>query len=428
MEYNEILNIIHSKRIFGKKLGLQRIETLLSKLGNPQDKLKIIHIAGTNGKGSTTSMCCKILEDSGYKVGKFISPYLVDFCERISINGENISPKRLEELVLRVLEIDKELEEPTNEFEFITSMAYLYFYEENVDIAVIEVGLGGRFDSTNVIKNPLISVITSISLDHTNILGDTIKEIAFEKCGIIKPKVPVVCYGKQNKEALEVIRENCKEKESPLIIPDCNVEIIKQDVEGTVFKYKNFKVEVKMLLEHQIYNSLSAFETMLYLRENEYFKISDENILNGIKDTMFPGRFQIFSKNPYIIVDGSHNVEGVETLKKGIEKYFGDKKIITLVSMVKDKNYVEALEKISQISDYSVVTEIKDNHRAETAEILSENIKCEHIIEKDNKKALDICIDLLRKDRNSVLIICGSLYLAGDMIKILRQTEPLNIN
>lgn len=426
MEYSEILNIIHSKRIFGKKLGFQRIGTLLSGLGNPQDKLKIIHIAGTNGKGSTTSMCCKILEDAGYKVGKYISPYLVDFCERISINGENISQKRLEELVLRVLEIDKELEEPTNEFEFITCIAYLYFYEENVDVAVIEVGLGGRFDSTNIIKNPLISVIASISLDHTNILGDTIKEIAFEKCGIIKPKVPVVCYGKQNKEALEVIKDCCKEKESPLIIPDCDVDIIKQDIEGTIFKYKNFEVEVKMLLEHQIYNSLSAFETMLYLRENNNFKISDENILNGIKNTMFPGRFQVFSKDPYIIVDGSHNVEGVETLKQGIEKYFDNKKIITLVSMVKDKNYVEALKKISEISDYSVVTEIKDNPRGETAEILSQNISCEHTIEKNNEKALDICLDLLKKDKDSVLIICGSLYLAGDMIKILRQIKTLN--
>ncbi len=421
MKYSEILNIIHSKKTFSQKPGLHRIGALLSKLGNPQDKLKIIHIAGTNGKGSTASMCCEILKNAGYKTGKFISPYLIDFCERISIDSENISHKRLEEIVLKIYELDKQLEEPTNEFEFITAAAYLYFYEENVDIAVIEVGLGGRFDSTNIIKNPLVSVITSVSLDHTKILGNTVKEIAFEKCGIIKPYIPVICYAKQNEEALEVIEDYCKEKNSQLIIPEYNVKIEKQDISGTVFRYKNLRIEIKMLLEHQIYNSLSAIECCFYLRENKGFLISDKNIEEGIKNTFFSGRFEVFSKNPYIIIDGSHNIEGIETLCQGVKKYFKDKKIIALISMVKDKNYIEALNKISDFADNAVVTEIKDNPRAEKAEKLAENLKCDFIIEKDNKKALYTSLDLMKKYKNTALIICGSLFLAGDMTKILRQ-------
>ncbi len=424
MSYKKTLELIHSKKTFSQKPGLHRIGALLSKLQNPQDKIKVIHVAGTNGKGSTCSMCHEVLKEAGYKVGKFISPYLYDFRERISINGENISEERLEELTLRVLKIDKTLEERTNEFEFITALAYLYFYEENVDVAIMEVGLGGRFDATNIIKKPLVSVITSISFDHTKILGDSISKIAYEKAGIIKDNIPTICYALQNSEAIEVIEKCCKEKESPLIVPKLPVEVLKSDIEGTLFRYKNEEFFISMLSDHQVYNALSVIECLYYLREKKGFEISDGDIKEGFKNTFFPARFELFSKEPLIIIDGSHNVEGLTSLSRGVEKYFKGKNIIVLLSMVKDKDYIEGLKIIDKIAHKAVITEIKNNPRAEKAEILSENLTCPHIIEKDNEKAIEISLSLLEKDKNAVLVICGSLYLAGDMTKILRQIAP----
>ncbi|MBR4949703.1 MAG: bifunctional folylpolyglutamate synthase/dihydrofolate synthase [Clostridia bacterium] len=424
MSYKETLELIHSKKTFSQKPGLHRIGALLSMLQNPQDKLKVIHIAGTNGKGSTCSMCSEILKEAGYKVGKFISPYLYDFRERISINGENISEKRLEELTLRVLEIDKTLEERTNEFEFITALAYLYFYEEKVDVAIMEVGLGGRFDATNIIKSPQVSILASISLDHTGILGDRVSQIAYEKAGIIKENVPTICYALQNPEAREVIEKCCHEKNSSLIIPSPSVEVLKSDINGTSFRYKDKEFFINMLLDHQIYNALSVIECCYYLRDEKGFDISDDDIKKGLENTFFPARFEIFSKEPPIIIDGSHNVEGLTSLSNGIQKYFKDKNIILLLSMVKDKDYIEGLKIMDKIAHKAVITEIENNPRAEKAEKLAENLSCPHIIEKDNKKAVELSLSLTEKDKNAVLIICGSLYLAGDMTKILRQIKP----
>ena len=240
MNYTGSVEYIHSLLRFGIKPGLERISELLSLLGNPQEKVKAIHIAGTNGKGSTSTMTANILKNAGYRTGLFTSPYVINFRERIRINGEMIPEDALAETVSRVKEkIDILNEQGTEitEFEAITAAAYLYFAEEGCDFAVMETGLGGRFDATNVITKPAICIITSISFDHTDILGDSLEKIAFEKCGIIKRNCPVVTSENQSSEAMQVIKKTCEEKSSPLFITDPQKATVISDTLGkTVFR------------------------------------------------------------------------------------------------------------------------------------------------------------------------------------------------
>ena len=314
MKYFEILNYIHSLGNFSLPPTLDRIKAVLKILGNPQNNFKSVHIAGTNGKGSVSSMTAKVFKNAGFKTALFISPYVIDFRERIQINGEFITENDLCTYAERIMATKAQL----TEFEFITAMAFLYFSDKKCEIAVIETGLGGRLDATNSLQNVMVSVITKIGLDHTAVLGDTLEKIAAEKCGIIK-NAPLVTSFNQPEGAMGVLK-----KYNP-IIPDKNeLKIFKSDISGNTYIYKGVKYSTSLIGYHQIENSLIVIEMV----KNCGINIPTETVQKSITDTYFPARLEIISKKPLIVLDGAHNPDGAAALAKFLKSYYG-KNILT---------------------------------------------------------------------------------------------------
>lgn len=422
MTRDEVMSFINSSKKFGSKLELCRIEKLCELLGNPQDALKCIHIAGTNGKGSTSVFINNILIDAGFKVGLYTSPYIYEFNERIQINNESVADFELVDIMSRVSKsvdvmLSQGFEHPT-EFELITAAAFLYFKEKCCDYVVVEVGLGGTYDATNIIKTPLLSVITSISIDHTDYLGNTISEIAKNKCGIIKKNCPVVTYMKQDINALAVIEETAKENNSSLTVSDgYSLEIKKCSLSGNEFLYNGEKYETSLVGKYQIYNAITAINAAKILKKCGIL-ISEENIKSGLKTAKWYARFEILQKNPTIIADGSHNADGmaafVETAKEVI-----DKNPICVFGMLKDKDYDLCLKLLSSITDTVIVTEVEGNPRRESVEKLEQTAKkyIKNVYsEKNNSDAMKLALSLVKKD--DTIIALGSLYMMNGIKKI----------
>ena len=414
MTYKESLNYIHSLNRFGIKPGLERINALLKRLGNPEGKLKCIHIAGTNGKGSTSTALANIMIAEGKKTGLFISPFVVNFRERIQINGEYIKEKDLANLTYEISkivpEVEKEVEDNITEFEFITALMFAYFKEQNCDVVILEVGLGGRLDSTNVITKSLASVITQIALDHIVVLGDTIEKIALEKCGIIKADCPVITTSHQNPRALPVIEKIAKDKNSPLKIAHISLaENVKIAPYGSEFTYKGMNITVNLAGRHQIENMTAAAETALALG------VSKTAIVRGIANTKFPARLEILSRSPLVILDGAHNENGADVLAN----YLDEHKLtpVTLIGMMADKNCEAVVKKIASRSKAVFAVKVEGNPRTETAENLSQ-IAGEYCVNSFTAEnygyALSLAFQRCKKT-NLPLLICGSLYLASDI-------------
>ncbi|OPJ62322.1 bifunctional folylpolyglutamate synthase/dihydrofolate synthase [Clostridium chromiireducens] len=428
MTYNEAMNYITSVGRFGSNYGLERTLRILELLGNPQKKLKLIHIAGTNGKGSTTAMISKMLRGFGYKVGMYTSPYLQEFEERIQINGENINKSVLVKLLEEVKRaIDKVVEEgyehPT-EFEIITALMFLHFYKEEVDYGVIEVGLGGRLDSTNVLT-PIVSVITSISFDHTNILGNNLKDIAKEKAGIIKENKPVILYP-QEQEVEEVVSRVAREKNSKVFnvikesgkLIDINYEDFNQIVEVETER-NTYNINFPLLGEHQILNLAVAINTIEVLCDEEKIEIDRNIIEKSLEDVKWIGRLEVLSKKPSIVIDGAHNIDGIKALRKNISKYFKFNKIYLLLGILADKQVKEMIEVITPIAE-KVYALTPHSERAE----LSEDLKKEILNYNPNTIAIEnyeeaFSIVLKEAGEQDLILISGSLYMIGDMRRII---------
>lgn len=414
MTYKDALNYIHSLCRFGIKPGLERINALLKRLGNPEEKLNCIHIAGTNGKGSTSTALSNIMIAEGKKTGLFISPFVVDFRERIQINGEYIKEKELANLTYEISkivpEVEKEVEDNITEFEFITALMFTYFKEQNCDVVILEVGLGGRLDSTNVITKPLASVITQIALDHIAVLGDTTEKIALEKCGIIKANCPVITSSHQNPRALPVIEKTAKDKNAPFKIADVSLtENVKIAPYGSEFTYKGMNITVNLAGRHQIENMTAAAETALALG------VSKTAIVSGIANTKFPARLEILSRSPLVILDGAHNENGADVLAN----YLDEHKLtpVTLMGMMADKNCEAVVKKIASRSKAVFAVKVEGNPRTETAENLSQiaGKYCSDSFTAENyNSALSLAFQRCKKT-NLPLLICGSLYLASDI-------------
>ena len=420
MNREEAMSFIENSKKFGSKLELVRIKKLCELLGNPQDSLKCTHIAGTNGKGSTSVFVNNILIDAGYKVGLYTSPYIYEFNERIQINNKSINDKELTEIMSLIsdkVEIMKSegYEHPT-EFELITAAAFLYFKNKKCDYVVLEVGLGGSYDATNVIKNPVLSIITSISLDHTDYLGNTVAEVAKNKCGIIKENCPTVTYMSQTAEALNVIKKTAQEKNSELTVCDSSLKIIKCDLSGNEFLYNKELYKTKLIGKYQIYNAVTAINAALKLRENGLV-LTDKNIKNGLNNAKWPARFEILETSPTVIADGSHNGDGMMAFVETAKQVLNDKKTICVFGMLRDKDYDFCLKELSKITDTVIVTEV-DNPRRETIENLGNTAK-KYIknvyLEKENGKALKKAIEIAKKD--DVIIALGSLYMMKNIKK-----------
>lgn len=418
MTYEEALGKISSLLRFGMKPGLERVEKLLELLGNPQDKLKFVHVAGTNGKGSTCALISTVLKKSLYKTGLYTSPYVTDFCERMQINGIMISHEELTAMVEKTFPLVEQMaanEEIITEFEFITALAMQWFAQSGCDIVVLEVGLGGRLDATNIIKTPLVSVITSISLDHTAVLGNTVELIANEKCGIIKENGITVCYPDQKPEALAIIRGVAAARNNRFILADMNsVTTLSMNITGTGLEYNDLLVSLPFIGEHQVKNAVTALAAIEVLKSQGY-NIADHSIEAGFSSASLPARLEILSYEPLVLLDGAHNPDGTAALAAAVKKYLNGKKIVAIMGMLADKDATTATKNLEGLFTH-VITLAPSNPRAMSAKDLAAHWKdlgtsAEPMTDVD--AALKKALGLLGAD--GALLICGSLYLAGEV-------------
>ncbi len=343
MTYDEALAYIHGTNKFGKKSGLHNIRMLLALMGDPQKKLHFVHIAGTNGKGSTSAFIGSILSEAGYRTGIYTSPYIQRFTERIRIGSEEIPKEELVDITSFVKSsVDRMLaagENHPTEFEIITAIAFEYFCRMKCDIVVLETGLGGRFDSTNIIEVPDLAVIMTISLDHTERLGKTLTEIAFEKAGIIKPGGDVLVYS-QSSEAEQVFERVCEQRGARLHKIDFSSIVLHEfGIDGQVFSYSTFsRLRIGLLGKHQTHNAAVAVDAALKLGEKGFI-VTDWDIKRGLESTRWPGRLEVLSKKPVLIIDGAHNPEAAAVLKKTLDEYFPHKQLTFIMGVAADKDY-----------------------------------------------------------------------------------------
>ena len=424
MNYEEAIQYIHGTLKFGSKLGLERIAGLMDLLGNPQKKLKFVHVTGTNGKGTTTAFISNILIDSGYKTGIFTSPYIQRFTERIKIDNNEIQPDELAEVIDHIkskIEILLELgqEHPT-EFEIITAAAFEYFYRNNCDIVVLEVGLGGRFDSTNIIDPPEVSVITTISLDHTDKLGGTLEEIAYIKAGIIKQGSNAVVYPQPDK-IMKIFRDECQKQNA--VFHDVCFESLKLkefSLEGQLFDYKDYKnLQIRLLGDHQLCNAAVAIDACEALI-NKGYKIANTNIGNGIANTAWPGRLEIINTQPLVLIDGAHNLEGGQALNAALERYFSHMEKVFIVGFLRDKDYKHIMELLAGKARL-IITVTPDNPRAVPSDELAEELNKYSRHVKDGitlENGLKLALENM--DSNSVICAFGSLYMIGRIREIFK--------
>lgn len=418
MTYCEAVEYTESLLVFGSKPGFQRIEALTNTLGNPEKDLRIIHVAGTNGKGSVCYETRNILEAAGYRTGLFTSPYVSDFRERIQIDGHLIEKDLFAALAERVKKETEKLEEkgiqPT-EFEFLTALAFLAFRETGVDYVVLETGLGGLLDSTNIIEKPVVTAVTSLSMDHTNILGDTIEEIAFQKAGIFKPFVPALSACNQPEGALKVLREEALKRNCPFRICEVKEKYVSSSLKGQVIDIEGRKVTLPLYGDHQLVNLAVTLSIIDELRK-QGLEISDKAVDEGLSETRIPGRIEVLSEKPVVIIDGGHNVSGVTALKETLHEQ-GIEKPVTVTGVMKDKE-TEKMAGIIKSFAGRIITVTPSVPRAMDAEDFR---KCfDRAPGEAEVKAIDNPAEAVRQaldslKENETLLVAGSLYLVGEV-------------
>ncbi len=402
VNYGKMLDYIHSLGMFSQPPSLERIKKVLKVLGNPQNSFKSIHIAGTNGKGSVCSLISSVFKTAGYKTGLFISPFIIDFKERIQINGEFISEKDLNYYGERV----KETKIALTEFEFITALAFLYFKEKGIDVLVCETGLGGRLDATNTLENLLCTVITKIGLDHTAVLGETIEQITEEKCGILR-NCPNITTPFQPESALNIINKK------DTVIPDLSaLEILKTETDGNTFIYKGEIFETLLSGEYQIENALVAIEAI----KNSGCNIPYNIIYEGLKSASFPARLEIISKNPLVVLDGAHNPDGALALERVMKKHSG--KITAIIGMMNDKDIDEVLKTTLKHCKCAICVEVPNMPRSLSANELK--AKASRFCNSETANSLEEAVALIKND---TVFIFGSLYLAGSIRPLLLKNK-----
>lgn len=434
MTYKTARKTIEDLLVFGSKPGLERIGELMERLGSPEKMLRFAHIAGTNGKGSVCAYLSSILQQAGYKTGLFISPYVVDFRERFQINGEMIPEERFSELVEMIYPVVEQMKKEgkiITEFEMVFAVAIAWFCREKCDVVVLETGLGGRFDATNIIDTPLASVITSISLDHTAVLGDTCEKIAFEKSGIIKPDGVTVVYGDQPEGVLDVITSAAKEKNNKLIVVGKDdVQKLSSSLDGSRFRFHapdydddlKKQYQIPLLGAHQLKNAATALHTVAALRSRGLY-IPEAAVCDGLKNAFMPARLEVFSKEPAVILDGAHNPGGAAALRDAVNELLPERRRFGIVGMLADKDVRGALSELVPLFD-RLVTVTPDNPRAmaasELAELINDlggNAEPENDLEKAYKKALSFA------SPEDAVVIFGSLYLASDMRRVILRNQ-----
>ena len=426
MNYTEARKFIDEVSTRGSELGLTSITNLLNLLGNPQDDLKFVHVGGTNGKGSLLAYLESILRTAGYQVGRYISPTLFSYRERIQVNGSYISREAFARLLTQVAEAMEQMKAqgmglPTV-FEVETAVSFLYFKETNCDLVLLEVGMGGRLDATNLIKTPVLTALVSISMDHMEFLGNTLAEIAWNKAGIFKDGVPAVSIG-QIEEAAEVIRKEAAKKSTSCTFVDKGLfEDVVYGLEEQRFSYKEFKNMVIHLAGlHQIENAALALECIRSLRASGY-PVADEAVREGLEKTQWKGRFTIIHREPMVIIDGAHNPDAAERLREAVEQYFPNKKKYYIFGVFSDKEYDKIIDSTAPMADHIFAIETPDNPRALPKEKLVEAVKP---VNPSVEAAEDIT-DAVKKafaaaGPEDVILIFGSLSFLGEVERTILE-------
>lgn len=427
MDYKEAIRFISEIPWTKREKGLGRIKVLLDMLGNPQDSLRFVHIAGTNGKGSTAAMLASIFKSAGLKTGLFTSPHLVKYNERIKIDNEDISDDNLAELITLIETKTDLMEETPTEFEILTAAGMLWFAQNGCDIVVLEVGLGGEFDSTNIIKTKELAIITAIGFDHTAILGDTIEEIASAKAGIITEDCDVILY-RQSEKITAVIREKCEKMNARLHISDTDsLELLETNTAYQCFRtaYLQDPAVLTLTGKFQLQNALVVLEACRVLKERG-IGIEDKDILKGLRDVRWYSRFEILSNKPVFILDGAHNDHGINAIVDSLSAMFPEKKIIYILGVLGDKNVDKMLEKLYTNAG-CFITLTPDSDRAMSAEMLAEKIK-KTGFDAWNYINIDEAVKAAYKMAGEEGIICslGSLYLAGRVRGAVLKYREMN--
>lgn len=427
MEYEKARSYIDESHRFGGEVSLKAITGFLARLGNPQDDLQFIHIAGTNGKGSVGAYLASVLQEAGYKIGRFVSPTLYAYRERIQINGNYIAREdfgRLMDPIAGVIEEIKKNQEPLpSPFEIETALSFLYFREQKCDLVLLECGMGGLNDATNVIKNTQLAVITSISMDHMEYLGESIGEIARQKAGIIKPGATVVtCL--QRPEAAAVISSVCREGRNLLAVGKAyDARVLKSDLEHMTFTYRGETWTIHLAGAHQLENAVLALTGIQALIDRGY-EISVQQIKDGLEKTRWNGRFTVLRENPYFIVDGAHNPDAALKLKKSLDMYFPGKRKIFLMGVFKDKQYDKIAEILAPVADTVIAMETPDNPRALPAKQLAETVSSYNdrvLTAKSLEQAVELGFQTAKPE--DVIVAFGSFSFIGDLTKIVSKED-----
>ncbi len=425
MTYAEVMDYVEELKAYGSVPGLANIENLCKKLEMPQRDLKFIHIAGTNGKGSVLAFTSEILKEAGYRVGRYISPTVFEYRERIQINGRSISKKDLCRLFTMMKEICRELvsegkPHPTS-FEIETAMAFLYFKEKGCQIVVLETGLGGLLDATNVIEETLIEVFTSISMDHMGVLGKTLKEIAGHKAGIMKPGSVAVAL-KGNEDVMKVLRDRAESLRIPLYVTDPeDAADIKRKLDKQTFSYKEYRnLVITMAGTYQIENAMLAVDTICQLRKLG-FVVSDKAVYKGLLKAVWPGRFQVISQKPCFIADGAHNADGAAKLAQSIRFYFTNSRIIYIIGMLRDKEQDEVLKVTCPLASQILTVSTKGERGLAAYDLacMAGNYHSSVTAVDSLQEAVEL--SYLLSDKDTVIIAFGSLSYLGELIKIVES-------
>lgn len=421
MTYEEALQYFDQTDLRGSYLGLEEISKVLDRLGNPEKQLKFVHVAGTNGKGSTATLLESCLRKAGYRVGLYTSPHLVRYNERFKVNGEEISDELLASATERVKAVVDTLEKAPTQFELMTCIGFCCFLEAGCDIVVLEVGLGGRADTTNVIPVPEAAVITRIGLEHTEILGDTLEKITAEKAGIVKAGGTVI-LGDPTREVFGVTEEICRRQGAELILSDpAEAKPLTRSVEGQKFSWKQYpEISLSLLGKHQLQNGCTALATLEALR-GKGWNIPEEAVLEGFRTAVWPGRFECVSTQPTVIIDGGHNQQCAEAIADALKEYFPGKKCTFLIGVMADKNFKGIFDALLPLAE-KILAVTPDSPRALKAPRLCEKLGEEYgYFNAIPYETLDDALKALMQGATAedLICICGSLYMVGDVRKAL---------
>lgn len=427
MTFEAAMARLHALGRFGSPGAVERVAWILEQLGSPHERLRCVHVAGTNGKGSTCAMIAAVLQKAGYRTGLFISPYILEFCERMQIDGEMIPKTAFAALADRVFPFVEQLHqrgERFSEFEVVTMIALLWFWEQDCDFVVLETGIGGKRDATNVIATPMAAVLTPISMDHTALLGETLSEIATDKCGIMKEGGVVISAPDQAPEVLAVIEQEAQRSGSRLIVADmADMTVQHMDLYGTDFVYAGQMLYLPLLGEHQMQNACTALTVLEELRR-QHIVIEPLHLQEGFAQVRFPARWEVMSRQPLVIVDGAHNRAGVDTLKVAMEQYLAGRNVIGIAGALQDKD-TEYLTHCLCGKFSQVLTVMPDNPRALQSDVFAQQwrdvgqlaVACE-----TSEQALEQALQVTGED--GVVLVFGSLFTAAQLrAEVLRYFE-----